>query len=198
MPLGAHEAAIRYFDILVLRELQTMQLDEEVEYLGSKKVTAGAWTKEADSSWRPMTENKMTLILEVGNSESANHLKTLTHAWLESADAQIGFTISIDQNVPRIEIERWELVPHLPSITTRAAPTSIAAATSAITVAKVGDTTTVIPGLGGLPYFVIPFRKVFNRGPQNTVERDLVLPEHGLKILAERVWKQQAEDAESL
>ncbi|KAL2872530.1 uncharacterized protein BJX67DRAFT_376337 [Aspergillus lucknowensis] len=39
MPAGAQEEAIRYTDVLIFKELQAMQVDEEVEYSGSTTVT---------------------------------------------------------------------------------------------------------------------------------------------------------------
>jgi hypothetical protein len=66
---GAHEEAIRYTDVLIFKELQTMQVDEEVEYSGLTTITIGDWAKEADSSRGPFSANhKSSLVLEVGNS----------------------------------------------------------------------------------------------------------------------------------
>ncbi|KAL2854663.1 hypothetical protein BJX68DRAFT_31346 [Aspergillus pseudodeflectus] len=191
MPAGAHEEAIRYTDVLIFKELQAMQVDEEVEYSGSTTITIGDWVKEADSSWGPFSANhKPSLVLEVGNSETDGHLTTVAHAWLECAGANTVLTIAISQDSPKVDVKNWVLVPNVASVT-RASP-GIARCTSSLTISKVGTSTTIIPGTGGATTITIPFDKILERDALKPSERNLVLTESMLKRLAERIWHKQS------
>ena len=114
VPTRAYELAAAKFQTLIEFKLAAMNLDDEVEPLGSTTVTLGSWKKEADCSWAPGSRGiEFTLVVEVGLLESARRLDLDARGWLESSGSpvKIVVTININRTNPEIIIHRWELLP---------------------------------------------------------------------------------------
>ncbi|PLB41855.1 uncharacterized protein BDW47DRAFT_42233 [Aspergillus candidus] len=199
MPNPAHELAAESFKSLVSVKLHALNIDDEVWPYGSTTVTGGGWKKQADCCWAPaLTNASLSLVVEVGLSESARRLALDAHGWLElQASVKLVITISIKSKRPEIVFTRWELLP-LPRIDgaiTRAPPASARQVVS-LKVHRINNTTSVtgestMNGISTTSQLVIPFDKLVNRPPHHPTEEDLVITEEELRRLAERIWKQQ-------
>ncbi|PLN79563.1 hypothetical protein BDW42DRAFT_172508 [Aspergillus taichungensis] len=197
MPNPAHELAAESFKSLIAVKLHIMNVDDEVWPYGSTTVTGGGWTKQADCCWAPASTNaSLSLVVEVGLSESARRLALDAHGWLElQSSVRIVVTISIKSERPEIVFTRWELLPRIDGAITRASPASARRVVS-LKLCRMNDTTSVIGestmnGISTTSQLVIPFDKLVNRAPHHPTEKDLVITEEELKRLAERVWKEQ-------
>jgi hypothetical protein len=189
MPSPEHEAASRAFYDCIRDEILAMNLEDEVEPLGSTTVQIGIWKKEADECWAPSARNtQLSAIFEVGLSESSRRLSLDARGWLETSGSSVKvvITLKIDRNIPQITIKRWELCAQQYSIATRASPVS-ASCTDEISITRQNNTTTVAGDLS------LPFQKVVGRAvdPNNILERDFLIPRQSLQRLAERVWRKQ-------
>ncbi|KAJ5388107.1 hypothetical protein N7509_010648 [Penicillium cosmopolitanum] len=186
LPHQAHEVAIRDFDKLVGREITRLGLDDEVIPLGSATTTVGNWKKEADSNWVSITEHhNPKLVLEVGLSQSQRQLDLVSRGWLESSDSsvQIVISIAIYRDVPKIQINRWELVPNPNYSRATHSLSLIYSRTATKQISHAGNETVSTSGTSDLG---LDFRKVTGRsqGP----EANFTLSEEGLRRFAERVW----------
>ncbi|PKY05409.1 hypothetical protein P168DRAFT_295869 [Aspergillus campestris IBT 28561] len=197
MPNPAHELAAESFKSLVSVKLHALNIDDEVWPYGSTTVTGGGWKKQADCCWAPASTNaSLSLVVEVGLSESARRLALDAHGWLElQSSVKLVVTISIKSERPEIVFTRWELLPRIDGAITRASPASARRVVS-LKLCRMNDTTSVtrestMNGISTTSQLVIPFDKLVNRPPHHPTEKDLVITEEELKRLAERVWKEQ-------
>ncbi|KAK9241876.1 hypothetical protein V1506DRAFT_525062 [Lipomyces tetrasporus] len=84
-PSPEHEAASLAFYDCIRDEISAMNLEHEVEPLGSTTVQIGDWKKEADECWAVSTQNtQITTILEIELSESSRRLALEARGWLET------------------------------------------------------------------------------------------------------------------
>lgn len=65
IPNTGHEVAIRHFERLISYKLLAIGIDDEVDSLGSTRVTTGCWTKEADCAFAPTSAN-ISFVMEIG------------------------------------------------------------------------------------------------------------------------------------
>jgi hypothetical protein len=121
-------------DKLVVRAAG-MGLDDEFSRVGATTFKTPRWSKEVDSSWKPMSIRPRTtdwpiIVLESGWSESLTRLRQNARNWLEYSGGEVKIVLlfSIRRTPRRIIIEKWENRPvpaNRPAIrsTTRAAAT---------------------------------------------------------------------------
>lgn len=131
------------------------------------------------------TKARPTTALFIGLSESALQLAINTRGCLETPglSIQLVITLTIEQAVPLITINRWELGTRISSTTTRQSPV-FAVCTEEFSITLQGNKIIVPRDLS------LPFSKIFGRAPDpsNTMERDVVISQNQLEIVAERVW----------
>ena len=198
IPSPAHELAIRSFDILISLELRSMNIYSEMRPLGSSTITVGAWKKEPDCSWAPASAStNPTFVVEIGLSETQRQLALDAHGWLETSSCvKLVVTISIKRETPEIILRRWELMPWTYGITTKSSSPA-ARCTEILSLSRTNNTTLVT----GKSYMnnttttttqlTLPFNKIINRAPYNSLERDLIIQEHELISFAESIWSEQ-------
>ncbi|KAL2822134.1 hypothetical protein BDW59DRAFT_149683 [Aspergillus cavernicola] len=166
-----------------------MQLQNEIDSLGSSNIQIRNWKEEADECWALSTQNApLTTILEIGLFESSQRLALDARGWLETSgtSVQMAFTLYICRSIPQIIIKHYELSFRQCSIESRASPSS-ASCVETVSITRQNNTTNVSGDLR------IPFRKFTNRNisPNNQLERDLFTPGHKLQRLGEKVWRLQ-------
>lgn len=70
---------------MIERQLMAMNVDLECLPLCSPLNDLGTWVKEPDLCWVPeVSYRRPTCVVEIGTSESAHHLASSAHVWLES------------------------------------------------------------------------------------------------------------------
>ncbi|KAL4983783.1 hypothetical protein BDW68DRAFT_168186 [Aspergillus falconensis] len=199
MPSPAHELAIRSFDFLISLELHAMNVYRDMRPFGSRTVTVGNWTKEADCCWAPAsTSTRLSFVVEIGLSESARQLALSARGWLEtySSSVKLVVTISIKRENPEIILRRWEIVPRGYGVLTRSSPPS-ARCTAFLKLSRTNNTTSVTGEsyMNGTTTTTtqlnLPFDKIVGRPPHQPLERDLVIPEQELRSFAENIWSEQ-------
>ncbi|KAJ5744065.1 hypothetical protein N7533_008935 [Penicillium manginii] len=194
-----HELAIRSFDLLISLELRAMNVHREVKPFGSTTVEIGNWKKEADCCWAPaLTNTRLSLVVEVGLSESARRLALNARGWLEtySSSVKLVITIGIKRETPEIIFHRWELVSRGYGVQTRSSP--LPAYRTAFLKLSRTNNTTIVTGESYLNGTItattqldLSFNKVVGRPPHQPLERDLVISEQELRIFAEDIWGEQ-------
>lgn len=202
LPTPEHEIAAELFKSLVSLELHSMNLEDEVDPLGSTTVTLGSWQKEADGSWGPASNTtEPRFVVEVGLSESAQNLAADARGWLETSGSSVKLviTIDIDRSSPEVILHRWEPAPREYHMQTRT-PCISACRTETVKLTRTNNSTTVTRGTdtGGMNdtsatsvLLSLPFEKVVGRPPNSPMERDLVISEQQLKKFAEKIWRKQ-------
>lgn len=188
MPRPEHEVASLAFLLCIEDEIRAMNLGDEIEAVGSATIQIGNWRKEADQSWAPPArDTRLSMILEIGLSESARKLAQDSRGWLETAGStiQVVITMNIDRNRPQITVRHWELGPRLSTTVTCGSPQS-AHCVNEITITRANTTTTVSGDL------TLPFRKIVGRvrNPSSS-ERDFFIAQTKLERVAEKVWRKQ-------
>lgn len=188
MPFPEHGLASRSVYDYIREEIVAMNLQDEIEPLGGATVQIGNWKKEADECWAPSQHaTQLSLVLEIGLSESASKLTMDAHGWLETAGSTIKvvLTMTISRNNPQITIRHWERGPRLYNITTRQLPLS-AFCKDEITITHTNNITTVSGDL------TLPFEGIVGRVPNGPLERDFFISRQKLRQIAERVWRKQS------
>lgn len=117
----AHQLAIRSFDWLIFREPEAMQADDDMDPLGSSTVTVRNWTREADCCWLASTNPQLSFVVEVGLSESSQHLALAARGWLESrsSSVQLVVTIAINRENPELVLKTIDIPRLFREITQR-------------------------------------------------------------------------------
>jgi hypothetical protein len=189
MPFPEHEVAARAFGNYVGRKIDDMDLDDELDALGSTTVRFGSFSKEADGCWGPALQStKPTLVLEIGLSESSRQLAIDARGWLElrGSAAQLVVIIKINRDNPEIVAQCWELRPRQSSISTRASSLS-ASYTQEVRMFRSNDTTMVTGDM------ILSFSKVVGRliDLNNPREQDFTITQQKFQKLAEKVWRKQ-------
>jgi hypothetical protein len=121
-----------------------LNLWDQIDSCGTSTVKIGNWTKQADECWAPSQQaTQLSMILEIGLSESVSRLALDIRGWLETAGSTIGvaITMNINRNCPQIIIKRWELCARQYSVATRASPASTC--TDEINITRQNNTTAV-------------------------------------------------------
>lgn len=199
MPTPEHEIAAATFQNLIFLELHAMDLDDEVDTLNTMTVTIGSWKKQADCCWAPASQSTaLSLVAEVGLSESSQKLAIDARGWLEisTLSVQLVITIEINRQTPEVIIHRWELRPRQYPLSTRSSPFSARRtatlklshtnnATSVTGESQTDNTTTTVTQLD------LPFEKVVGRPPNPPHERDFVISEQQLRKFGEKIWRKQ-------
>jgi hypothetical protein len=189
MPFPEHEVAARAFGIYVNQKIDIMDLDDELDDLGSTTLRFGSFSKEADGCWAPALQStNPTLVLEIGLSESSRQLAIDAQGWLESRGSTVKLAVimKINRDDPEIVVRRWELRPRQSSIRTRASPLS-ASCTQEVRMFRSNNTTMVTGDM------ILPFQKVVGRlvDPNNPQEQDFTITQQKFQKLAEKVWRKQ-------
>lgn len=196
---NAHEIAITAFLRPMILELEHMEIDNEMDLLGSPAVHLGNWQREADLSWGgPRPPPKLSLVLQVGSSESARRLCLDARSWLEtpSSSVKFVFTIEIDHSNPEIILRCWELVPQRAGMLMQSSTFS-AGCTAVFKFSRTNNTIYMIgeSNMNETPtpttQLVLPFEKIVGRPPYQPREGDLVISDQQLKLFAEKVWRWQ-------
>ncbi|KAL4787582.1 hypothetical protein BJX76DRAFT_318424 [Aspergillus varians] len=96
MPGWDHENIAAIFRRIVERQLILMGVDSECLSLASPRNELGNWIKEPDLCWAPVvSSSKPTFVVEIGTSESAAHLATDAHDWLEASHSPVHAVVTI-------------------------------------------------------------------------------------------------------
>lgn len=160
---------------------------------GSKEYQTPTRTKRADQSFKPRdlpqgrSEFWPSLVMESGWSESKSKLQDDASWFLrESAgDVKIALTISINQRIPEIVINKWE--PKAAPTSTRNRVQPILAQQIVISKTKGQPTSTAI--IKGAP-LVIPFEDLFLRSPDSG-EGNIEFTQKDLRDIAYPIWHEQ-------
>ncbi|KAL2814946.1 hypothetical protein BJX63DRAFT_390884 [Aspergillus granulosus] len=198
---SAHEHAAERFRQIIAREMFAMNLDEELDALGSMTVSIGNWMKEADCCWAPPPPSKkpkISFVVEIGLSESMPHLALGAHGWLETPTSSVNLvvTIAIRSNHPEIILQQWELPTCRSNVVTRSSPI-LAHRTAFIKLSRINNTTSVTGEsymngtTANITQMDLPFNKILNRPPNPPLERDFVISAQELRRFAEEVWGMQ-------
>ncbi|KAL4816628.1 hypothetical protein BDW67DRAFT_184456 [Aspergillus spinulosporus] len=180
---AAHESATETFNFLLLEAIGSVGMSYALRLSGSATHTATIGSKEPDKAWKPKhlprgrSQDWPSAVLEVAFSETKAKLQTDVRYWLRASegDVRIVFTIEIDQNAPKITIEKWESNnngrKHLQQ---------------RITISRRDNNITVSESP-----LRISFQKLFLRPPSTPKEYDVEIGEEKLRLLAEDVWDVQ-------
>lgn len=117
MKTGAHEAAHRVFDNIVLEKLVLMnQANRKLLPVGAKTLFATHRSKEADTAYRPLdllsgrSIDWPTLAMESGYTASAETLSSNASWWFDASagDVNIVVTIDIDRKNKHVNFKKYE------------------------------------------------------------------------------------------
>lgn len=123
MPGRIHEMVSGEFIRLVDRQIDYMGLCDEIVFLPSPLTTIGDWNKEPNASWSPRKTNQLTVVVEVGSSESTSHLASDARGWLETPGTPAQACITIDVREDKeLVLEIWKLGPRIYQLPTRQSP----------------------------------------------------------------------------
>lgn len=143
-------------------------------------------SKQADQAWGPKRpprgypRDRPAVVLEVGVSESSAKLRRDAQFWLdpENGQANLVLTCKLDRKLPIIILDTWERTE------TRAIRCS-----QHIVLSKKNQKSENISMTHGS--LTIPFSHLFRREPQGPHEKDLVLGEESLEVIAKGIWEEQ-------
>ncbi|PSS09275.1 hypothetical protein M430DRAFT_53800 [Amorphotheca resinae ATCC 22711] len=187
MPYIAHETAKEELKLCIGIQITTMGLGGELYPIGQTTIRFGDFTKEPDGGWARLSQNpNPSFVLEIGLSESSGRLVLDARGWLESTGStvQIAVTIMVNRKKPEIVVQRWEIVPRVYSVRTRASHPP-ASCTQEVRSHYLNQTILVTGGL------VIPFNKVVGRPANQPLEQDFVITRQDLEDLSRKVWTVQ-------
>ena len=178
-----HEAAAAAFKIIIVQKMLSMAVLDDLKVLGSAPVKLGNLiTRQPDGSWGPITKQDISVVLEVGFSQSTRDLEIVAEDYLCNSPVEGVVTVDIDKAEPRITVEY--LTFYQPSLSLRPRLSSTPNRQKTVVTLAAGNTIIVSGTL------TIPFITFLGRNP-NPPEEDIIIQSNDLEMLAKRVWKQQ-------
>lgn len=184
MPGTPHEVAASWFTYFVTRKLEDINCEEECILSGAPTTKLIGVTKEPDASWQLHGKNYMTLVVEVGMSESERKLGGDAQIWLEHAEPHVTqvVTIKIFRGRPEMIFSVWKGTPQAKG--TRSGHQTRAEKEQTVTVRLV-DERPVADGIISLS-----FKDLLERAPRpGTAEKDLSFSTRDLGKIARLVWE---------
>ncbi|KAL4757593.1 uncharacterized protein BDW70DRAFT_153250 [Aspergillus foveolatus] len=182
---AAHESAAETFNFLLLEAIGPVGMAHALRLSGGATHITTIGSKEPDKAWKTKhlprktgrSQDWPSAVLEVAFSETKAKLQAYVRYWLRASegDVKIVFTIQIDQNAPKITIEKWESNNNgRKNLEQR------------ITISRTGNNITVSESP-----LRISFQKLFLRPPSIPKEHHVKIGEEKLQSLAEDVWDVQ-------
>ncbi|KAL4943630.1 hypothetical protein BDV06DRAFT_189533 [Aspergillus oleicola] len=96
IPGFAHETITGLFKAMVDKQLFEVGVFNEFIPRASLLTVLGNWAKEPDACWAPESTDDLTVVLEVGASESAPRLAINARGWLETPGTTVKACITIN------------------------------------------------------------------------------------------------------
>lgn len=125
MPGFAHETLTGLFKAMVDQQLFAMGVFNEFVPRASLLTVLGNWAKEPDACWAPELTDDLTVVLEVGASESAPQLAINAKGWLETPRTTVKTCITINlSRANNLTIEVWQLGRRVYAVSSRNLPSS--------------------------------------------------------------------------
>lgn len=181
-----HEAAAMGFTTIFISKILQMGLRDAIKSRGAALAHMGQVHKQPDQCWGPANKNYVTLVLEVGASQSQQGLTTDAHRWIESPNSHVqqvvGIKIRSDQ--PTLIFRKWVAESAAYMGTLRSSSSRRATMTQEVTVSLVNNTPTADGSLS------LNFSDIFERAPNpGSNESDIVLNPDDFCCIATDVWK---------
>ncbi|KAE8390112.1 hypothetical protein BDV23DRAFT_155918 [Aspergillus alliaceus] len=198
MPGFAHETLTGLFKAMIDKQLFAMGVFDELIPRASLLTVLGNWAKEPDACWAPESTDDLTVVLEVGTSESAPRLAIDARGWLESPGTTVKTCITIDlSRENNLAIDVWRLGRRVYAVSPRNLPSP------AVRVQHVK----IVSGEAGPEIYgwktdqnidVIPtdeirldFAMFVGRPAATDLEQDIVINRNLLMGFANRFWRHQ-------
>ncbi|KAL4818653.1 hypothetical protein BDW67DRAFT_157064 [Aspergillus spinulosporus] len=191
----AHDTITGLFRAMVDKQLFTMGIYDEVLPLASPLTVLDNWAKEPDACWAPESTGNLTVVLEVGASESAPRLAIDAKAWLETPGTTVKACIIIDiSQANSLIIEVWQLGRRAYTVSSRNLPSP------AMRVQHVeifdgevepqihGWKTDQDSGVAFTDEIRLEFAILAGRPPATNLEQDVVMDRSILIAFAKRFW----------
>ncbi|KAL4806203.1 hypothetical protein BDV18DRAFT_138987 [Aspergillus unguis] len=198
MPGFAHETLVGLFKAMVDKQLFDMDVSDEFIPRASPLTVLGDWAKEPDACWGPESTDDLTVVLEVGTSESAPRLAIDARGWLETPGTTVKICITINLGQEnKLTIDVWRLAPRVYMVSSRNLP-STARQIQHIEISS-GETGPEICGwktdqmTDAIPTDEIrlDFILFVGRPAATDIERDVVIDRNLLTSFASRFWRHQ-------
>ncbi|KAL2829267.1 hypothetical protein BDW59DRAFT_142407 [Aspergillus cavernicola] len=199
MPMLAHEIITGLFKALVDRQLLAMGVFDEFIPLASPLTVLGNWAKEPDACWAPESTDDLTVVLEVGTSESARQLAIDARGWLETPGTTVEACITINlSRANNLIITVWQLGKRVYAVSSRNIPSS------AVRVQQIeilnGDAGSEVHGWKiyhnsssvSTDEIRLDFSMFVGRPAATNIEHDIVMDKNLLIAFADRFWRHQS------
>ncbi|KAL4784101.1 hypothetical protein BJX76DRAFT_367850 [Aspergillus varians] len=199
MPGLAHETLTGLFKAMIDKQLVTMGVFDELVPRASPMAVMGNWAKEPNACWAPESTDDLSVVLEVGASESAPQLAIDARGWLETPGTTVKICITIDLGPENnLTIDMWRLGRRVYTVSSRNLPSP------AIRMQHVkilhGETGPEIHGwkidqsTGAIPTHEIrlDFTTFVGRPAVTDFEQDIVIDRNRLIKFANKFWCHQA------
>ncbi|KAI9375469.1 hypothetical protein BJX61DRAFT_539757 [Aspergillus egyptiacus] len=180
----AHESAAGVFDHMLHEALLAAGMERSLDPIGAATHFGTLGAKEPDRAWRPIrlprgrSDKWPTVVLEVAYSETQSKLQSDLRYWLREPDGEVKtiLTLRIDQNEPKITIERWESTVG-----------GHGHRQQQVVITKIRSNKINITGAP----LLLEFERVFLRAPTIPREQAIVIDNEKLEFLATRIWSDQ-------
>ncbi|KAL4787636.1 hypothetical protein BJX76DRAFT_369359 [Aspergillus varians] len=180
----AHENAAGLFDNVFHEALSDVGMERSLEPIGAATHVATIGGKEPDRAWQPTrlprgrSDKWPTVVLEVAYSETQSKLQSDVRYWLRGPEGEVKtvLTLRIDQNEPRIAIERWESTVN-----------GHGRRQQQVVISRTRSSKITITGAP----LLLEFERLFLRAPTIPKERNIEIDNERLEFLATRVWSKQ-------
>ncbi|GIK03242.1 hypothetical protein Aspvir_007311 [Aspergillus viridinutans] len=198
MPQWDHKELAGLFRAMIDEQLFSMLVSGEFISLSSPLTVLGSWAKEPDAAWSPESTGNLTVVLEVGDSESAQQLAINARGWLESPGTTAETCITIDLSEENnLTIDVWRLDRRVYAVSTRRLP-SPAVRVQHVKILN-GDAGPQIDGwkmdenMGEIPTdeIQLDFAMFVGRRATTSIEQDIVISRDLLMAFANRFWRRQ-------
>lgn len=198
MPGYAHEVITGLFKAMVDQQLFAMDVSSEFVPLASPLTVLGNWAKEPDACWALESTGDLTVVLEVGASESAPRLAVDARGWLETLGTAVKACITIDlSRANNITIDVWRLRRRFYAMSTRNLP-SLAVRVQHVEILNRetgpeidGWTTDENPDAAPTDEIRLDFAMFVGRPATTGCEQDIVIDRNLLMEFANRFWRHQ-------
>ncbi|PYH89151.1 hypothetical protein BO71DRAFT_403284 [Aspergillus ellipticus CBS 707.79] len=198
MPGFAHETLTGLFKAMIDKQLFAMGVFDELIPRASLLTVLGNWAKEPDACWAPESTDDLTVVLEVGASESAPRLAIDARGWLETPGTTVRTCITIDlSRENNLTIDVWRLgrrayavsSRNLPSPAVRVQRVEILSGEAGPEICgwKTDQNTDTIP----TDEIRLDFAMFVGRPAATDPEQDIVIDRNLLMTFANRFWRYQ-------
>jgi hypothetical protein len=198
MPGFAHETLTGLFKAMVDKQLFAMGVFDEFIPRASLLTVLGNWAKEPDACWAPESTDDLTVVLEVGTSESAPRLAIDARRWLETPGTTVKTCVTIDlSRANNLTIDVWRLGRRVYAISSRNTP-SPAVRAQHVEILN-GEAGPEIHGwktdqnMDDIPTdeIQLDFAMFVGRPAATDCEKDIVIDRNLLIAFANRFWRLQ-------